>query len=108
MIHDPTEIIKEYPLYPKGIIQIGRGKQTGMRVGSDPLMARFLIPEDCGLYPSDWFAIANKPMMKIFSEIEKESIDTKEGKVYFLPEWMVSDCFRSAWEKLYWEKRLEK
>lgn len=102
-IQDPTEIIREYCLYPKGTIQFGYGKHTGMSVGTSPLMAKISIPEDCGLYPSDWFVLTDRSAVKIFAEIEKESIDTAHGKQYFLNDKIMLDCYQYHWQKFYWE-----
>ena len=74
-----------------------------MSVGTSPLMAKISIPEDCGLYPSSWFALTDRSAMKIFVEIEKESIDTAHGKQYFLNDKIMLDCYRYHWERLYWK-----
>ena len=106
----PTEIIKEYPLYPKGTVQFGYGKQTGMRVGFDPLMAKIDIPIECGLTPNEWFVIAKHrgSTVSIFYKMEENGFDTKDGRVYTLPVWLLLDCYQGAWEKLYWEKQNER
>jgi len=107
-LKDPTEIIREYCLYPKGTIQFGYGKHTGMSVGTSPLMAKISIPEDCGLYPSDWFVLTDRSTIKIFAEIEKESIDTANGKQYFLNDKIMLDCYQYHWQKVYWESKESK
>jgi hypothetical protein len=90
-----VDIIKEFSLYPKGIIQIGwRKNDGGMTAGVDPLYCRLVIPEDCGLYPDTWF-----PSTRIKSQSKLiKSIEESKG---FLPQEVLLDCYSFAWETLY-------
>jgi len=90
-----VNIIKEFPLYTKGVIQLGwKQYDGGMTAGVEPMYCRLLIPEDCGLYPDVWFPLTRmKSQTKLIKSIEESG--------GFVPQEVLLDCYSHAWETLY-------
>jgi hypothetical protein len=90
-----VRIIKELPLYTKGVIQLGwKQYDGGMTAGVEPMYCRLLIPEDCGLYPDIWFPLTRmKGQTKLIKSIEESG--------GFVPQEVLLDCYSHAWETLY-------
>lgn len=90
-----VRIIKEFPLYTNGVIQLGwKQYDGGMTAGVEPMYCRLLIPEDCGLYPDVWFPLTRmKSQTKLIKSIEESG--------GFVPQEILLDCYSYAWETLY-------
>jgi len=90
-----VNIIKEFPLYPNGTIQLGwKEYEGGMTAGMEPMYCRILIPQnEVGLYPDTWFPLRQKSQTKTMKSIE-ESGGT-------IPKDILIDCYSYAWEALY-------
>jgi hypothetical protein len=89
-------IIKEFPLYPSGTIQLGwKEYEGGMTAGMEPMYCRLLIPQDeVGLYPDIWFPLTRmKSQTKLIKSIEESG--------GFVPQEVLLDCYSYAWETLY-------
>jgi len=82
-----------------------------MHVGLDPLMGRLLIPDSCGRYPSEWFALKDRSRWQIDKLLEGQSVKTLDQSTnqtverYFLPDSILIDCLHEAWERLYYLSR---
>ena len=91
-----VNIIKEFPLYPSGTIQLGwKEYEGGMTVGVEPMYCRLVIPQDdVGLYPDIWFPLrTQKSQTKTMKSIEDGG-----GTI---PKDILIDCYSYAWETLY-------
>jgi hypothetical protein len=64
-----------------------------MSVGTNPLMARVLVPPSGGEYPSGWFVVQGKrSLIKV-----KAEFDTYGG---FIPDWLRADMFEHHYNLL--------
>lgn len=91
-----VNIIKEFPLYPSGTIQLGwREYEGGMTAGVEPMYCRLVIPQnEVGLYPDIWFPLhTQKSSIKT-----QKSIEEGGGTI---PKDILIDCYSYAWETLY-------
>jgi len=90
-----VNIIKEFPLFPSGMIQLGwKEYEGGMTAGMEPMYCRLVIPQDeVGLYPDTWFPLRQKSQTKTMKSIEEGG-----GTI---PKDILIDCYSYAWETLY-------
>lgn len=98
-MNPPDKILLSYNLYPKGTIEIGyESYRGGMSVGATQIVARLQIPDDCGIYPNDWFPLHGS-LGKIKGDIEREKVG--DTSFYCIPKWILLDCFSYHWEILW-------
>lgn len=89
--------VKCYPLYGGGQLIVGQvTKHKGMIAGIDPPYCRLDIPND-DTYPSEWFPITEFRSMYLLIKLldEKASLNG-----FCIPEMILLDCYRFAWERL--------
>ena len=91
---DPDRAILTYPLFGGGTLEFGWARSGGgMSVGTNPLMARLLVPPSSGEYPSGWFVVQGKrSLIKV-----KAEFDTYGG---FIPDWLRADMFEHHYNLL--------
>ena len=66
-----------------------------MSVGTNPLMARVIVPPSGGEYPSGWFVVQGKrSIIKV-----KAEFDALGGSV-FIPDWLRADMFEHHYNLL--------
>lgn len=84
-----------FDLYGGGRVYFGRAQQgPGLTPGTPPIMARI----ECEpYYPSGWFVVTRKKAMFTLNKAMKENMVDDQA---FLPDWLVSDCYRGEAERL--------
>lgn len=86
---DPEEALLSYSLHGGGTLEFGWAIHGGgMTVGTNPLMARVLVPPASGEYPSGWFVVQGK---RSITKVKTE-FDGFGGPV-FIPDWLRADLF---------------
>lgn len=91
---DPDRAILTYPLFGGGTLEFGWARSGGgMSVGTNPLMARVLVPPSSGEYPSGWFVVQGKRSLIRL----KAEFDTYGG---FIPDWLRADMFEHHYNLL--------
>jgi hypothetical protein len=94
---DPDKAILTYPLFGGDTLEFGWARSAGgMSVGTNPLMARVLVPRcSGGYYPSGWFVVQGKPSItKVKAEFDKF------GGEVFIPDWLRADMFEHHYNLL--------
>jgi hypothetical protein len=93
---DPDKAILTYPLFAGGTLEFGWARSGGgMSVGTNPLMARVIVPLSGGEYPSGWFVVQGKrSLIKV-----KAEFDVFGGEV-FIPDWLRADMFEHHYNLL--------
>ena len=104
-IQDNLEItpIREYPIYGGGRFLVGQvTKRTGMTCGTEPTYCRIEAPEGFGPYPKEWFPITE--IRSTHSLINLLNVESKPHGL-FLSREILLDCYRSAWERLFYSSQ---
>lgn len=89
--------IKCYPIYGGGQLIVGQvTKNKGMIVGINPPYCRIDILNN-NTYPSEWFPVTEFRSMYLLIKL----LDEKNSSVgVCIPEIILLDCYRFAWERL--------
>ena len=96
MWKDPDKAVLTYPLFGGGTLEFGWARSGGgMSVGTNPLMARVLVPPSSGEYPSGWFVVQGKRSLIRL----KAEFDVLGGEV-FIPDWLRADMFEHHYNLL--------
>jgi len=84
-----------FDLYGGGRVYFGRAQRGGgQSAGTPPIMARI----ECEpYYPPGWFVVSRKKAMLAINRLMQDN--TIDGQT-FLPDWLVSDCYRGEVERL--------